>query len=156
LLPYSSLVVLLVAVSPLAAQISVTPDNAPLTTLPYTSGQSVSFTLRWTGSGNKTLYLFCYPYNSVTSCTPSQTVISTPTNMNIPLSAKFATGYVGTGTISFKACDNSGCTQGQDYGSYNVTVAFNGPVVSLLPHNGEDRDVSKCAENCFDGVMSYA
>jgi RHS repeat-associated protein len=76
--------------------------------------------------------------------------------MNIPVSASFATGAAGSGIISFKACDNSGCTQGQDYGSYNVTVAYNGPVLSLLPHNGDDRDVSKCVENCFDGVTSYA
>ena len=153
---HHSLLLALVSASSLAAQISVTPDNSPLNAVANTSGLSAPFTLRWTGSGNKTLYLFCYPSGSVTSCSPSQTVITIPPNMNIPVSATFATGAAGSGIINFKACDNSGCTQGQDYGSYNVTVAYNGPVVSLVPHNGANRDVSKCAEDCFDGVTSYA
>ncbi|HXO84165.1 MAG TPA: hypothetical protein VN803_01435, partial [Gemmatimonadales bacterium] len=51
--------------------------------------------------------------------------------MNIPVSATFATGAAGTGVISFKACDNPSCTQGQDYGSYNVTVAP--PSVAVTP-----------------------
>lgn len=151
------LVLLLVAGKPLAAQISVTPDNGSLNALPNTSGLSASFTLRYTGSTNKTLYLFCYPSGWVSSCSPNQSVMTIPPNMNIPTSATYATGNgAGTGVISFKACDNSSCSQGQDYGSYNVTVAFNGPVVSVVPTNGDDQDVSKCVQNCFDGVMSYA
>lgn len=155
---YRSLVLLFLAGWPLAAQISVTPDNGSKTAVPNASGLSAAFTLRWTGSGNKTLYLFCYPSGSVSSCSPSQSVMTIPANMNIPTSATWATGSVtGSGIISFKACDNSSCLGGgYDYGTYNVTVAYNGPVLSLLPHNGDDRDVSKCSENCFDGVMSYA
>jgi RHS repeat-associated protein len=140
----------------LAAQISVTPDNGVKNAIPNQTGLSASFTLRYTGSGNKTLYLFCYPSGSVSSCSPSQTVMTIPPNMDIPTNATWATGAVtGSGVINFKACDNSSCSQGQDYGNYNVTVAFNGPVISVLPTNGDDRDISKCVQNCFDGVMSY-
>jgi len=51
--------------------------------------------------------------------------------MNIPVSATFATGGAGNGVINFKACDNASCTQGQDYGSYNVTVTA--PAVTVTP-----------------------
>jgi hypothetical protein len=127
-----SLILVLAAVGPLAAQISVTPDNGSLTAITSTSGQSAPFTLRYTGTGNKTLYLFCYPSGAITSCSPSQTIITIPPNMNIPVSATFATGAVGSGIVQLKACDNSGCTQGFDYGNYNVTVVPFGIAVAAL------------------------
>lgn len=57
----------------------------------------------------------------------------------------------GGGNVYMRASSNV-----SDQGWYVVTAAFNGPIISLLPHNGDDRDVSKCVEDCFDGVMSYA
>src|SRR6266545_3630930 len=44
--------ILLGAPELLMAQIAVTPDNGSLSSLSNVSGQSVSFTFRWTGTGN--------------------------------------------------------------------------------------------------------
>jgi len=116
-------IVLLASFEPLAAQVSVTPDGAALTAAANTGGQSAQFTVRNLGTSSQTYYLFCYPSGAVTSCSPNQSTLGQiPPGINIPAPATFATGAVGSGTIQLKACDNSICSQGFDYGSYNVTV----------------------------------
>ena len=115
--------ILLGAPELLMAQIAVTPDNGSLSSLSNVSGQSVNFTFRWTGTGNaKPFYFFCYPSNNITSCAPNQSPQTLPPNFNIPVTVTYATGAIGTGVIQLKACDNAQCSQGQDYGNYNVTV----------------------------------
>jgi RHS repeat-associated protein len=118
-----------------AAQVSVTPDNEARTALANTSGQTVPFTIRHLGSSNQTYWLFCFPTGSITSCTPSQTSLTIPPQMNIPISATFTTGAAGTGVINMKACSNAQCTGSQDYGSYNVTVGVQDPTVSLARYH---------------------
>jgi len=128
-------VVALTLVAPLEAQVSLTPDNSPLTAPQKISGQTVPFTIRNLGTGNTTFYLFCYPSGWVTACTPSQSSMTIPPQINIPLSATFTTGDTGTGVINLKACDNAQCLGPYyDYGSYNVTIVATR--VAVTPDGG--------------------
>lgn len=122
-LVYATVVLTVGLVGSVSAQVSLTPDNSPINAPQNVSGQTASFTIRNLGTTNTTFYIFCYPSGWVTACTPNQTSISIPPQINIPLSATFTTGSIGTGVINLKACDNAQCTGTHyDYGSYNVTV----------------------------------
>src|SRR5206468_139787 len=70
------------------------------------------------------------------------------------VTATYSVTYSGTGTLTLTA---TGVAIGeQDHGAYTVTVTSNGAVISLAPHNGDYRDVTKCAMDCFDAVANYA
>ncbi|HVH66655.1 MAG TPA: RHS repeat-associated core domain-containing protein [Gemmatimonadales bacterium] len=81
-----------------------------------------------------------------------------PTYFGLPPGASqevtvyFNTSSSDTGTITLTANG----FRSSDNGWYKVTVVSPGPVVSLVPHNGDYRDVSKCVANCFDALAAYA
>lgn len=57
----------------------------------------------------------------------------------------------GGNTLEATICDDAG-----NCGSANETFQYDAPVkVDLTPHNGEYRDVAKCAVDCFDASVSY-
>jgi RHS repeat-associated protein len=62
------------------------------------------------------------------------------------VTATFATGAAGNGIVQLKACDNALCSQGFDYGNYNVTMT----IVSLAVMNSGTRGVDP-----FDVVTTH-
>jgi RHS repeat-associated protein len=137
----------------LAAQgsVSVMPDGGSLTALANQSGLQATFYV-FDNSGNDEVFDFsCSRSGAVTAC---QTEGPRKVSGNNAVTVTFSTGAPGSGILTFSARGRSSGSNDQGY--HNVTVAYNGPVVSLLPHNGDYRDVTKCVENCFDGVTSYA
>lgn len=66
-----------------------------------------------------------------------------------------------TGTVMLVAGTNSLYTQISDMSGNNgergASYSYvQNPVLSTTPHNGDNRDVSLCVADCFDGVLAYS
>ncbi len=138
-----------------AQTLIVGPKGGQLVVFPNTSG-TAQFTLTGLVVGQS--YEWAYSCSgAATSCNNSAPgnptgPYFTATAYGQDITINFSTGSPWTGTISLTAQGN-GRT---DTGSFNLGLNSYGPVVSTLPTNGDYRDVTKCAANCFDGVASYS
>jgi len=133
--------------------VSVTPPSGSATWGPNSNGHQASFTVKNTGLCRDT-----YNFGSSTTGPISGVTLSPASSTLLPgasttVTATYNVGLAGSGYLTVTA---TGTTTGvQSSGSYQVNVTSNGPVVSLVPHNGAYRDVTKCVANCFDAVATY-
>jgi len=110
-----------VAFTPLAAQVDVTPDGAPLFAPPYASGQMAQFFVTNLSGTSKNYNLYCTVGGSrITSCSTLPT-FSLPPFGSDEVWVTFSTGAPGGGSLGLDACEVSGPCPGGS-GSYNVTV----------------------------------
>ena len=78
---------------------------------------------------------------------------STTMACTITVNVTYTVGSTG-GNLWLRATSTT--SPATDLGSYAVTAVLNGPVISLLRHNGEHRDATQCVSGCFDAVATYS
>src|SRR5207253_1948755 len=122
------------------------------------TGLTASFTVTNEGNTSNTFSFMCSSTGPVSCTSVSPTSVSLAALRQAGVTVTYSVGapslgHPGSGTLTLAA---SGLNS-SDQGYYNVTVTPPpGPVISLVPHNGDYRDVTKCAVQCFDMVTSYA
>ncbi len=129
--------------------VSVTPDGDPASALPNSTGNTVTFQVANTGTCPDTFDLTYSVTGPITGVSLNPTFIKSGT-----VTATYSVGAGGTGRLTVSASGRIGGAG--DDGYYNVTVPYNGPAVSLAPHDGDYRDVTKCVAACFDAVAGYS
>jgi len=135
-----------------ATDYQVTVTGGSSSAYANTSGNTVQFTVQNTGGCSDS-----YTFSSSTTGSVNSSVSLNPTSSTLPagysvvVTATYSVGSPGTGTVKLTA---QGVSVGQ--GTYFITVPSNGPIISLAPHDGDYRDVTKCVANCFDAVAGYA
>ena len=126
----------------------MTPDGNTVTVYANTSGNQVTFNVDNTGICPDGYSFTFTATGSITGVTLDKSFADAPVGYHGTVTATFSVGTLGTGVLRVSA----GGTASDD-GYYNVIVKS--PVISLDPHNGDYRDVTKCVANCFDAVASY-
>ncbi|MBL8989428.1 MAG: RHS repeat protein [Gemmatimonadetes bacterium] len=139
-------------VSPLAAQLAVTPDGAAEPNrLIHTSGWTAVFTVANNGSFGSSISLTCATASVVTSCSV-QSTINIPPGQQANVNVTYAVGNVGTGTVTLKATG----IPGTDEGFYTVPVTLPGgaPRINAVPYLEAKQEYGRCAASCF--AATYA
>jgi RHS repeat-associated protein len=143
---------------PLAsAQVLVTPHGGSATAGANTTGNTVNFTVKNTGTSIETFDLSCSSFGQVTACTSlSQSRVTLKNGLSTTITAFYNTGNGGSGNVTL---DATGEINGfSDEGWFNVTV-------TAPPHlapgvataiSGDLRDVDRCVINCADNVFTYS
>ena len=134
--------------------VSVTPKGGNQTWGTGTFGHKAVFTITNTGTCTDN-FSFSYTAGApLSGVTLSQSSASLGPNQSTTDTATFNTTYSASATLTLTAAGNVGTES--DSGYYSVTVTSNGPTISLAPHDGDYRDVTKCVAGCFDAVAGYA
>lgn len=134
--------------------VSVTPKNGSASWGVLTSGHNAVFTVTNTGTCPDTYTFWSSTAGPVAGVSLDKTTWSLDPGTQTTVTATYSATYSGSGTLTVTA---QGVAIGEeDNGWVNVTVTSNGSVISLTPHNGDERDVAKCVASCFDAVASYA
>ncbi len=108
--------------------VTVTPDNATVTTgPPNTGGHSESFTIQNTGTASNTYTLTCSATAPVTCVGLSATSVTLAAGARTDVAAAYSVSAAGTGTLTLTANG----TYATDGGSYSVAVAA--PSASFTP-----------------------
>jgi len=131
--------------------VQVTPDAYPQTWYANTSGHTATFVVWNNGECPDTYSFTASGTGPIGGISLDRSSYSLNPNGSINVTATYNVGAPGGGTLTLNATGNA-----SDNGSFNVTVPSNGPVISLAPHDGDYRDVTKCVASCFDAVAGYA
>jgi RHS repeat-associated protein len=133
--------------------VTVNPPSGSATWGPVTSGHTAAFTVQNTGLCQDTYMFTPAATGPVYGISLSPTGATLRPGFSTTVTVTYSVGATGSGFVEVTATGDFGTN---NTGYYPVSVTSNGPVVSLAPNNGDYRDVSKCVENCFDAVASYA
>ena len=132
--------------------VSVTPKGDSTKVVPYTSGNTVTFTVKNTGNDSDT-YTFTDSYGApVTGVSLNPTSAALTKGNATTVTATYSVGAPGTGKVTLTATGSGDA----DSASYKVNVVYNGPAFSLAPHDSDYHDVTKCVASCFDETTSYS
>ena len=131
---------------------SVSPKDGARVVPPGST--SDAFTVTNVGDASGTLYFNSVCSGIASGCTVSPSSAFLGVNASSTVTVSYtAASTGGTGEVRLHA-ENQGAIY-EDEGWINVTVAQN-PMISLGPHNGDNRDVSLCIADCFDALLSYS
>lgn len=133
--------------------VSVTPKGGSASWGVITSGHTAVFTVTNTGTCPDTYTFWSSTIGPVSGVSLDKASWSLDPGTRTMVTATYSATYSGSGTLTLTA--QGGAIGEQDNGWVTVTVTSNGAVISLTPHNGDDRDVAKCVLSCFDAVASY-
>ncbi len=129
--------------------VSVTPHAGTATVYANTTGNQVTFNVDNTGNCADS---YSYSYTTtgpISGVTLDKTGAVAPVGYHGTVTATFAAGTLGTAVLTLSAAGNA-----SDQGSFTIVVKS--PVISLDPHDGDYRDVTKCVASCFEAVAGYS
>jgi RHS repeat-associated protein len=131
---------------------SVSPQGGGgITAATYSNGNVVTFFIQNTDWNAEYYSLYCWTGGSVSSCSSAGSVYVDGYGAAW-VDVTYSTSYAGAGTVGLWV---GGFGEG---GWYDITVAdaMSPPTISLAPHNGTLRDVSRCVADCFENTLSYS
>jgi RHS repeat-associated protein len=131
--------------------VSVTPKGGSAAWWTNTSNHPDTFTVTNTGNCPDTYSFSVSATGPITGITLNKTTASLNPGLSTKVVATYSVTTIGTGRLTLTASASIGGED--DSGFYNVNVTS--PVISLDPHNGDYRDVTKCVASCFDAVAGY-